>query len=71
MERKRPSHCIAIVWASRSATVDPGRHEPVSELFPKWVRGFVLTCEDRPGLSEPIGYYHYSDRWREQRYGYD
>lgn len=37
----------------------------------KWVRGIVLSDEDRPGFWESYGYHNYGDPWREQRYSGD
>jgi DMSO/TMAO reductase YedYZ molybdopterin-dependent catalytic subunit len=37
----------------------------------KWVRGFVLTPDDRPGFWESLGYHNYADPWLEQRYAGD
>ncbi|MBI1355549.1 MAG: molybdopterin-dependent oxidoreductase [Acidobacteria bacterium] len=34
----------------------------------KWLRGFELTAEDRPGYWEQVGYHMYGDPFREQRY---
>jgi DMSO/TMAO reductase YedYZ molybdopterin-dependent catalytic subunit len=34
----------------------------------KWVNGFELRAEDRPGFWEGLGYHPYGDPWREQRY---
>jgi DMSO/TMAO reductase YedYZ molybdopterin-dependent catalytic subunit len=34
----------------------------------KWVRGLGLRAEDEPGFWESVGYHHYGDPWREQRY---
>jgi DMSO/TMAO reductase YedYZ molybdopterin-dependent catalytic subunit len=34
----------------------------------KWVRGFDLLAEDRPGFWETYGYHNHGDPWREQRY---
>jgi DMSO/TMAO reductase YedYZ molybdopterin-dependent catalytic subunit len=37
----------------------------------KWVRGFKLVQEDRPGFWESVGYHNYGDPWKEQRYAGD
>jgi DMSO/TMAO reductase YedYZ molybdopterin-dependent catalytic subunit len=37
----------------------------------KWVRGLLLTREDRSGFWEALGYHNYGDPWREQRYWND
>jgi DMSO/TMAO reductase YedYZ molybdopterin-dependent catalytic subunit len=37
----------------------------------KWIRGLVLSEEDRPGFWEQNGYHNYGDPWREQRYWND
>jgi DMSO/TMAO reductase YedYZ molybdopterin-dependent catalytic subunit len=37
----------------------------------KWVRGFKLLSEDRPGFWESVGYHNYGDPWKEQRYAGD
>jgi DMSO/TMAO reductase YedYZ molybdopterin-dependent catalytic subunit len=37
----------------------------------KWVRGITLIHEDQPGFWEQLGYHHYGDPWREQRYWSD
>jgi DMSO/TMAO reductase YedYZ molybdopterin-dependent catalytic subunit len=34
----------------------------------KWVRGFTLMHEDKPGFWESLGYHNYGDPWREQRH---
>ncbi|MFO7173846.1 MAG: sulfite oxidase-like oxidoreductase [Bacillota bacterium] len=34
----------------------------------KWVRGFELMAEDRPGFWERLGYHMRGDPWQEQRY---
>ena len=34
----------------------------------KWVRGFVMQDEDRPGFWEQYGYHRHGDPWREERY---
>jgi DMSO/TMAO reductase YedYZ molybdopterin-dependent catalytic subunit len=34
----------------------------------KWVRGLQLLDVDEPGFWESVGYHHYGDPWREQRY---
>jgi DMSO/TMAO reductase YedYZ molybdopterin-dependent catalytic subunit len=35
----------------------------------KWVTGFELMTEDRPGLWEAAGYHMRGDPWREERFG--
>ena len=35
----------------------------------KWVRGFELLRQDRPGFWEERGYHNEADPWKEQRYG--
>jgi DMSO/TMAO reductase YedYZ molybdopterin-dependent catalytic subunit len=37
----------------------------------KWVRGIRFMHEDQPGFWESLGYHHYGDPWREQRYSGD
>jgi DMSO/TMAO reductase YedYZ molybdopterin-dependent catalytic subunit len=37
----------------------------------KWVRGLRLSDRDEPGFWESLGYHHYGDPWREQRYAGD
>lgn len=37
----------------------------------KWVRGFKLVTENRPGFWESAGYHDYGDPWKEQRYAGD
>ena len=37
----------------------------------KWVRGFKLVSDDRPGFWESVGYHNYGDPWKEQRYAGD
>jgi DMSO/TMAO reductase YedYZ molybdopterin-dependent catalytic subunit len=37
----------------------------------KWIRGFKLVREDRPGFWETAGYHNYADPWKEQRYAGD
>jgi DMSO/TMAO reductase YedYZ molybdopterin-dependent catalytic subunit len=37
----------------------------------KWVHGFELVREDRPGFWESVGYHNYGDPWKEQRYAGD
>jgi DMSO/TMAO reductase YedYZ molybdopterin-dependent catalytic subunit len=34
----------------------------------KWVRGFTLMREDRPGFWEQNGYNMHGDPWKEERY---
>jgi len=34
----------------------------------KWVRELRFMEHDRPGFWESLGYHHYGDPWREQRY---
>jgi len=34
----------------------------------KWVRGFELMAEDRPGFWEQRGYHNNADPWEEERY---
>jgi DMSO/TMAO reductase YedYZ molybdopterin-dependent catalytic subunit len=34
----------------------------------KWIRGIELLDHDEPGFWESLGYHHYGDPWREQRY---
>ena len=34
----------------------------------KWVRGFTLMREDRPGFWEQNGYHMHGDPWKEERY---
>jgi DMSO/TMAO reductase YedYZ molybdopterin-dependent catalytic subunit len=34
----------------------------------KWVRGFELIAEDRPGFWESYGYHNNGDPWNEERY---
>jgi len=34
----------------------------------KWIRGFKLFKEDRPGFWESAGYHNHGDPWNEQRY---
>ncbi|MGH7266908.1 MAG: sulfite oxidase-like oxidoreductase [Candidatus Rokuibacteriota bacterium] len=35
----------------------------------KWVTGFELSREDRPGFWEALGYHMHGDPWREERFG--
>jgi DMSO/TMAO reductase YedYZ molybdopterin-dependent catalytic subunit len=37
----------------------------------KWIRGFKLVREDRPGFWESYGYHNHGDPWKEQRYAGD
>ncbi len=37
----------------------------------KWVRGLVLSDDDRPGFWEELGYHDRGDPWTEQRYSGD
>jgi DMSO/TMAO reductase YedYZ molybdopterin-dependent catalytic subunit len=37
----------------------------------KWVRGFKLITDNRPGFWESAGYHNYGDPWKEQRYAGD
>ena len=37
----------------------------------KWVRGLQLSSFDELGFWESLGYHHYGDPWREQRYAGD
>lgn len=34
----------------------------------KWIKSIELCAEDKPGFWEEIGYHHYGDPWKEQRY---
>ena len=34
----------------------------------KWISGIELRVQDEPGFWENVGYHHYGDPWREQRY---
>lgn len=35
----------------------------------KWVNGFEVMREDRPGFWEALGYHMHGDPWREERFG--
>ncbi len=37
----------------------------------KWVRGLRFMEKDEPGFWESLGYHHYGDPWKEQRYDGD
>lgn len=68
---------IAYEYAGRSLAPEHGG--PARLLVPhlyfwksaKWVRGFKLVKEDRPGFWETAGYHNHGDPWKEQRYAGD
>lgn len=59
--------------------LDPPHGGPARLLVPhlylwksaKWVTGIELRDDDEPGFWESLGYHHYGDPWREQRYWSD
>ncbi|MBA2521636.1 MAG: sulfite oxidase-like oxidoreductase [Chloroflexia bacterium] len=65
-----------IAFAYDGEPLEPVHGGPARLLVPhlyfwksaKWVRGLVLTSDDRPGFWERLGYHNFGDPWREQRY---
>jgi DMSO/TMAO reductase YedYZ molybdopterin-dependent catalytic subunit len=61
------------------APLTPAHGGPARLLVPhlylwksaKWLRGLYFIEADRPGFWEALGYHHYGDPWREQRYAGD
>ena len=68
-----------VVYEYDGKPLDPVHGGPARLLVPhlyfwksaKWVRGFKLVWEDRPGFWETAGYHNYGDPWQEQRYAGD
>ncbi len=68
-----------VVYEYDGKPLDPVHGGPARLLVPhlyfwksaKWVRGFKLVREDRPGFWETAGYHNYGDPWKEQRYAGD
>jgi DMSO/TMAO reductase YedYZ molybdopterin-dependent catalytic subunit len=68
-----------VVYEYDGKPLDPVHGGPARLLVPhlyfwksaKWVRGFKLFREDRPGFWETAGYHNYGDPWKEPRYAGD
>ncbi len=68
-----------LVFSYDNQPLAPEHGGPVRLLVPhlyfwksaKWIRGFKIVSEDRPGFWESNGYHIYGDPWREQRYAGD
>ena len=68
-----------VVYEYDGKPLEPVHGGPARLLVPhlyfwksaKWVRGFKLVREDRPGFWESVGYHNYGDPWKEQRYAGD
>ena len=68
-----------LVYSHDNQPLAPAHGGPVRLLVPhlyfwksaKWIRGFKIVGEDRPGFWESNGYHIYGDPWREQRYAGD
>jgi DMSO/TMAO reductase YedYZ molybdopterin-dependent catalytic subunit len=68
-----------VVYEYDGKPLEPVHGGPARLLVPhlyfwksaKWVRGFKLVSEDRPGFWESLGYHNYGDPWKEQRYAGD
>jgi DMSO/TMAO reductase YedYZ molybdopterin-dependent catalytic subunit len=68
-----------VVYEYDGKPLEPVHGGPARLLVPhlyfwksaKWVRGFNLVGEDRPGFWESLGYHNYGDPWNEQRYAGD
>lgn len=67
-------------WLTHTTDVRAPEHGGLARLLvphlyfwksAKWVRGFKLVRDDRPGFWESVGYHNYGDPWREQRYAGD
>jgi DMSO/TMAO reductase YedYZ molybdopterin-dependent catalytic subunit len=71
----RPENLLATHYAGEPLAAEHGG--PIRLVVPhlyfwksaKWVTGFELMDEDRPGYWEQNGYHMLGDPWREQRYG--
>ena len=65
-----------LAWEFEGEPLEAEHGGPVRLVVPhlyfwksaKWVKGFELLAEDRPGFWEAGGYHNYGDPWREQRY---
>jgi DMSO/TMAO reductase YedYZ molybdopterin-dependent catalytic subunit len=68
-----------VAYAYGGEPLEPEHGGPARLLVPhlyfwksaKWVSGFELRDEDKPGFWEGYGYHNYGDPWREQRYAGD
>ena len=68
-----------VVYEYDGKPLEPVHGGPARLLVPhlyfwksaKWVRGFELVRDDRPGFWESVGYHNYGDPWKEQRYAGD
>ena len=68
-----------VVYEFGGKPLEPVHGGPARLLVPhlyfwksaKWVRGFELVRDDRPGFWESVGYHNYGDPWKEQRYAGD
>jgi DMSO/TMAO reductase YedYZ molybdopterin-dependent catalytic subunit len=64
-----------LAFARDGKDLSPEQGGPARLLVPhlylwksvKWVRGFELTADDRPGTRERAGFHNYGDPWRQQR----
>lgn len=73
----RPGNLLALEHSGEPLSPEHGG--PVRLLVPhlylwksaKWVTGFELLAEDRPGFWERNGYHMRGDPWAEERYGSD
>ena len=65
-----------LAWEFEGEPLEAEHGGPVRLVVPhlyfwksaKWVKGFELLAEDRPGFWEAGGYHNYGDPWQEQRY---
>ena len=65
-----------IAWEYDGEPLEPEHGGPARLLVPhlyfwksaKWVRGLRFMEDNEPGFWEALGYHHYADPWREQRY---
>ncbi|ADU51470.1 oxidoreductase molybdopterin binding protein [Thermaerobacter marianensis DSM 12885] len=69
---------VLLAFEYEGEPLAPEHGYPVRLLVPhryfwksaKWVRGFEVLREDRPGYWEVRGYHNEADPWKEQRYSF-
>ncbi len=70
---------VLLAWRADGADLEPDHGWPLRLVVPhryfwksaKWVRGFELLADDRPGFWERGGYHNEADPWKEQRFRED
>ena len=66
---------VLLAWKADDVDLEPDHGFPLRLVVPrryfwksaKWVRGFELLANDRPGFWEDAGYHNDADPWKEQR----